>query len=91
MKIIIRGKVRKIVIDALKKFKTIIKDDKEHPIQVLFMEMGDFALKFEARFWVKSYTERFMTRVEATEEIYKALTKAKIGIPFPTSTVYIKK
>ena len=84
-------KVRKVVIDTLKKFKVIIKNDGEHPIQVLFMDMGDFALKFEARFWVGSYRDRFQTKVDATEAIYNALTKAKIGIPFPTSTVYLKK
>jgi len=84
-------KVRKVVIDTLKKFKVIIKNDGEHPIQVLFMDMGDFALKFEARFWVGSYRDRFQTKVDATEAIYKALTKAKIGIPFPTSMVYLKK
>ena len=28
---------------------------------------------------------------EATEKIYDALRKAKIGIPFPTQTVHLKK
>ena len=84
-------KVRKTVIDTLKKFPQIIQCEEDHPIQVLFMKMGDFALQFEARFWVKSYSERFQTKVDATEAIYKGLTKAKIGIPFPTRTIYMKK
>jgi MscS family membrane protein len=84
-------RVRKVVINTLKEFDLIMKNDDEHPIQVLFMDMGDFALKFEARFWVKSYKDRFQTKVDATESIYKALVKSKIGIPFPTSTVYLKK
>ena len=84
-------KVRKVVTDTLKKIPAVLKRDRNHPIQVLFLNMGDSALEFEARFWVKSYDERFRTKVKATEEIYKDLTKAKIGIPFPTRTVYMKK
>ena len=55
------------------------------------MEMGDFALKFRALFWVKNFDIKFETKAVATEEIYNALTKAKIGIPFPTRTVYLNK
>lgn len=85
------NKVRKVVIDTLMKIEKIIKNDVNHPVEVLFINMGDFSLNFEARFWVASYTERFYTKVQATEEIYKNLTKSKIGIPFPTRTVYLKK
>jgi len=84
-------KVRKIVIETLSKMKNVIKKDKDHPVQVLFMDMGDSALEFEARFWVESYEIRFNTKIEATELIYKALVKSKVGIPFPTRTVYLKK
>ena len=84
-------KVRKVVVETLKKMPKIIKNGGEHPIEVLFINMGDFALQFEAKFWVKSYTERYITRLEATENIYKSLTKSKVGIPFPTRTVYLKK
>ena len=30
-------------------------------------------------------------KLEATEKIYDVLNKAKIKIPFPTQTVYLKK
>ncbi len=53
-------------------------------------EMGDFALKFRVLFWVPHFDLRFETKALATEEIYKALRKAKIGIPFPTRTIYMK-
>ncbi len=58
---------------------------------VNFLSMGDFALKFRATFWVKTWTEEFPKKVEATEKIYNALNKAKIGIPFPTQTVLLSK
>ena len=84
-------KVRKLILDTLNKMPVVIKKDNNHPIQVLFNEMGDFALKFDAIFWVKDYNQRIAAKSEATENLYKALTKSKVGIPFPTQTVYIKK
>jgi len=84
-------KVRKVVVDTLMKMEKVIKNDVNHPVEVLFVNMGDFALQFEAKFWVASYNNRFYTKVQATEEIYKNLKKSKIGIPFPTRTVYLKK
>lgn len=84
-------KLRRIIIETLSKMKNVIKKDEDHPIEILFMNMGDSALEFEARFWVESYTIRFETKVDATEKIYKTLTKSKIGIPFPTRTIYLKK
>lgn len=56
-----------------------------------FMGIGDFALKFEAKFWVERRNIAYDKKVEATKEIYNGLRKAKIGIPFPTHTVYVKK
>jgi len=81
-------KVRKIVLEELKKIPVITK--KPEP-RVVMDEMGDFALKFKALFWVKNFDQKFDTRFLVTEKIYNALAKNKIEIPFPTRTVYIKK
>ena len=81
-------KVRRIVLDALKKVKGVLKE----PVpKVYFNEMGDSSLKFKLFFWVDSYTKRFDAKEEASEIVYNALNKAKINIPFPTQTVYLKK
>jgi MscS family membrane protein len=58
---------------------------------VQFLEMGDSALNFKVYFWVERWDEAYGKKLEATEAIYNALNKAKIGIPFPTQTVYLKK
>lgn len=83
--------VKKVVKDAIKTIKTVIPNSTKKPIQVLFLNMGDSALEFKARFWVTDYSDKFAAELEATEKIYKALNKSKIGIPFPTRTVYLKK
>jgi small-conductance mechanosensitive channel len=81
-------RVQQVVLEALKKIDAILEDPE--PV-VQFMQMSDFSLDFVARAWVASYTEAYFMKIKMTEEIYKALNKANIGIPFPTRTVYTKK
>ena len=80
-------KVKTVVLSAIRKVKTVIPEPE--PL-VQFIKMGDFSLDFVARAWVKEYINAFVTKVELTEVIYKALGEAHIGIPFPTRTVYTK-
>jgi MscS family membrane protein len=79
--------VKHVVLEAIKKVESVLE---EPPPDVLFSKMSDFSLDFVARAWVKNYTEAFSTKLNITDEIYKALNKANIGIPFPTRTVYTK-
>jgi len=81
-------KVRNVVLDAIKKIDTVI-EEPEPCVQ--FLKMSDFSLDFVARAWVQSYTDAYSTQVKMTDEIYNALNRAKIGIPFPTRTIYTKK
>jgi MscS family membrane protein len=81
-------RVQKVVFEAIKKIETVIEEPE--PV-VQFLKMSDFSLDFVARAWVKSYTEAYSTQLKMTDEIYNALNKANIGIPFPTRTVYTKK
>jgi len=78
-------KVRQVVLDAVRKIDTVIEEPE--PV-VQFLKMSDFSLDFIARAWVKEYTEAYSTKIRMTDEIYNALNKAGIGIPFPTRTVY---
>ncbi len=79
--------VKKIILKELNAMK-IMKDPE--PL-VHFIEMGDSALTFEAKFWVERWDEAYGPKLEAIERIYDALNKANISIPFPTRTVYMKK
>jgi MscS family membrane protein len=80
--------VRNVVMEAVKKIDTVIEEPE--PV-VQFLNMSDFSLDFVARVWVGSYTDAYATKIKVTGEIYNALNRAKIGIPFPTRTVYTKK
>ncbi len=81
-------KVRRVVLDAVKKIDTVIEEPE--PV-VQFLKMSDFSLDFIARAWVKEYTVAYSTKIRMTDEIYNALNRAGIGIPFPTRTVYTKE
>ncbi len=84
-------KVKKVVQDTLSSIKKVIKNNPNKPIQVLFLNMGDSALEFSARFWVDDLKDKLSTKEEAVTKIYNNLAKSRIGIPFPTRTVYLKK
>jgi len=81
-------KVQKVILKTIAGMKDIL--DTPGPV-VQFRNMGDSALDFRAMFWVKSWKNSYSKQLEATELIYNALNKAKIEIPFPTQTVYVKK
>ena len=81
-------KVKKVIIETLIKIKNVLKDPAPG---VVFKEMGDSALIFQAMAWVDDYNDAFMTKEESTNKIYLALNKAKIGIPFPQMDVHLKK
>ncbi len=80
-------KVRKVVFNAVKSIDSVL----EEPVpKVQFLKMSDFSLDFIARAWVKNYGEAYSTKLRMTDEIYSALSKANIGIPFPTQTILTK-
>ena len=80
-------KVKKVVLETLGRIPSILKNPAP---SIVLAEMGDFALKFKALFWVASFDRKFEAKFSATEGTYNALRKAGITIPFPTRTVYLK-
>ncbi len=80
-------KVKKLIMKEIKALKVM---DEPSP-SVEFVTMGDSALLFKAKFWVEQWNEAYGYKLDATERIYNALNKEKIGIPFPTQTVYLRK
>jgi MscS family membrane protein len=82
-------KVIKLIEDSIRKNIDDVLEDP--PIAVTFSEMGESSLNFHARFWVANYGDAYGKKLEATDLIYKELNKSKIGIPFPTRTVYLEK
>jgi small-conductance mechanosensitive channel len=82
------AQVRSLIVKTITSLEGVLP---EPAPSIQFLSMGDFALQFKAYFWVEKWDQAYDKKLEATEAIYNALNKAKIGIPFPTSTVYLKK
>lgn len=81
-------KVENVVMKTIKEIDDVV--DNPEP-QVVFKQMADFSLDFQAKFWIPLYDNQYAKKREATKKIYNALNKAKINIPFPTHTVYLEK
>ena len=82
-------KVIPLIKNAIKKeVKGILK---EPEVNVVFTEMSDSSINFKALYWVEHYNDAYAKKIEGTDVIYRTLNKNKIGIPFPTRTIYTKK
>ena len=82
------AKVKKIILNEVKKIKGLSKDPAPH---VKFIEMGDSSLNFKVYFYVETYDIRLSAKDEANTLIYNALNKAGIEIPFPQMDVHLRK
>lgn len=78
--------VKKVILNELKKIPVTVQ---EH--NVAFVNMGDFSLDFKAYIWVRSWKDRYQTKLQVIDLIHKRLNKEDISIPFPTTTVELKK
>lgn len=81
-------KVKKIVLSVL---EGIEGQDEEQEAHVKFLEMGASSLNFKAYVYLKSYTDKFAALDKANTDIYNALNKNRIEIPFPQMDVHLKK
>jgi MscS family membrane protein len=81
-------KVKDVVTDCLKDIEGIKNDP---PVYIRFSEMANSALIFKAYFWVDHYKKAFSAKEQANINIYNALNKARINIPFPQMDVWLRK
>ncbi len=80
-------KIPKIIVDIINGIELLELD------RVHFKEFGDFALKFEVVYYInsKDYAKYMDKQQEINLKIKEAFEKEKIGIAFPTQTVFLKK
>ena len=80
-------KVKRVLKRPFKKMPYILSEKEP---EILFSEMGDYALIFTVKYWVM-LQDKLKSIDDYLTEAYKELGKAGIGIPFPTTTIEIKK
>tara|TARA_A100001011_G_scaffold398995_1_gene505595 strand:- start:5505 stop:6542 length:1038 start_codon:yes stop_codon:yes gene_type:complete len=81
-------KVRDIMMDIALNHDTV---DSEYKPRVRFREFGDSGLLFQLMFWIRKPEMRGRVIDEINTKIYKTFNAENIEIPFPQTTVHIKK
>ncbi len=81
-------KVKKIVLDAITKVEYVQKEPKP---EIYFIKMSESSIDFRLQVWIKTYKDTLKTEDQLNTVIYDTLNKHKIGIPFPSRIVYMKK
>lgn len=78
--------VRKIIIDAVSQVEGVLFD---HPVDALYVEMGESAMTFRVRWWIESFvdTRRMFDAVNSALQI--ALDEAGVEMPFNTYDINI--
>lgn len=79
-------KARQVMIDAVRGVEGVLPD---RPVEALFLEFGDSALVFRIRWWLESYVDTRQMFDRVNTDLYKALQKEKIQLPFPQLDVHM--
>lgn len=77
-------KAMKIVEDVVKKNRYVSKKAKP---RILFWEMGDFALKIRAIYWIDTWKDGWASVDSINQKVLSEFAKNKIEIPFPVTHV----
>lgn len=80
-------KAKKVLKDAIKKDKAIIKDTE---IEVYVQELAESTVKLLVRCWVPS-ADFLLTKFRLTETIKKSFDANGIGFPYPQLDVHVEK
>ncbi|NQE46882.1 Large-conductance mechanosensitive channel MscMJLR [ANME-1 cluster archaeon GoMg2] len=81
---------RSIILDEIDKHPDVMhEEDKE--VNVRVTELGDFAVKLRATFWVSDRSTAWSTGAEIRESVKKRFDSEGVEIPFPYRTVVYKK
>lgn len=82
--------VKKILYEILKDQEDVMTREGLESV-VLFSDFGDSSLKFTLRFWIDDYLEQWKVASRIRERIDEEFREAKVSIPFPQRTVWLKE
>jgi small-conductance mechanosensitive channel len=77
---------RRVITEAVRTVDDVLPD---RPVDVLYHEMGDWAMVFRVRWWIKSYADALRMTDQVHIALQEALDAAGIDCPYPTSRVRV--
>jgi small-conductance mechanosensitive channel len=72
---------RRIILDTVRNVEGVLPGE---PVEALFLEFGDSAIKILVRWWIHSFTDTRSMFDGVHSALYKALGQAGIEMPFTT-------
>ena len=79
------NKVREVILDVVKQHPKIL--SKPRP-QVRLTSFDDFSINYEIRLWHRNYTNDPQIKADINNQLWYALKREGINIPFPIRDVY---
>jgi small-conductance mechanosensitive channel len=76
----------RLIIDTVRRVPGVLADKE---IEVLYDEMGDWAMTLTVRWWIESYVDARRRRDQAHRALQKTLDAAGIEMPYPTQTLHL--
>jgi small-conductance mechanosensitive channel len=78
-------KIRKVILDVVKQHPKVL--SKPRP-QVRLTSFDDFSINYEIRLWHKNYTNDPQIKADINNQLWYALRREGINIPFPIRDVH---
>ncbi|MFH1154852.1 MAG: mechanosensitive ion channel family protein [Pseudomonadota bacterium] len=79
------GRVREVILRVITQNSKVL----DHPKPIIrLVEFGDFAITYEIRFWHNSYGFEPQLKADINEQLWYALGRNHIRIPFPIRDVF---
>ena len=83
------AKVKEILLEAVTSNEEVVIDEGDKRPRINFIDFGDSALLFRARFFVKDVLEQWRVKTAVREHIDRRFREEGITIPFPQRTLSI--
>jgi len=83
------AKVKEILLEAVTSNEEVVIDEGDKRPRINFVDFGDSALMFRARFFVKDVLEQWRVQTAVREHIDRRFREEGITIPFPQRTLSI--
>jgi small-conductance mechanosensitive channel len=80
-------KTRRIIIETVSQIEDVLQDK---PVDALYNAMGDSAMIFRVRWWIKSYADTRAIFDRVNTALQNALDEAGIEMPFPTQDINVQ-
>jgi len=77
----------KVIEDAVRQVERVLPD---RPVDVIYNEMGDYAMIYRVRWWIENYSQRRWSYHKVHRALQKALDDAGIDSPFPTQSLNLQ-